>query len=312
MNKSRDLIAKDQVQAVTGSPILLKLRTKEDIAETRKAVRLFSSKTDDTVFGKRVSVNEDVSLLIYSPKESRKTTRLPAIYYIHGGGYVSGSADLYDNEHQEKATKLQCIVVAIEYRLAPEHPHPTPLNDCVAGISWVHNKAEELGIDQARITVMGESAGGGLSASLCHYLRDTSPIQPKNQVLMFPMLDYKTPANPAVSSNTYVGEYVWTHELNHFGWTYLLGGTKITDIDIQYYSPAHAPSFARLPNTYIAVGSLDLLFEESLEYAKNLSRAGVPISMEVVAGAVHGFNFIPSETARKFNERLMGYLADVL
>ncbi|MCC6139397.1 MAG: alpha/beta hydrolase [Nitrospira sp.] len=312
MNNSRDLIAKDQVQAVTQSPILLKLKTKEDIAGTRKSVRLFSSKTDDTFFGKRVTVNDDVSVLIYSPKESRKDARLPAIYYIHGGGYVSGAADLYGNEHQEKATKLNCIVVAIEYRLAPEHPHPTPLNDCVAGISWIHDNAEELGIDAARITVMGESAGGGLSASLCHYLKDTSPIKPKNQILMFPMLDYKTPADPKSSSNKYVGEYVWTHELNNFGWTYLLGENKITDIDIQYYSPAHASNFSGLPNAYIAVGSLDLLLEESLEYAKRLSRAGVPISMEVVAGAVHGFNFIPSETARKFNNRLMEYLAGVL
>lgn len=126
------------------------------------------------------------------------------------------------------------------------------------------------------------------------------------------MLDYKTSINPAEYTNKYVGEYVWTHELNNFGWTYLLGEKKITDIDIQYYSPSHVPNFAGLPNTYIAVGSLDLLLEESLEYAKSLSRAGVPIYMEVVAGAVHGFNFIPSETARKFNERLMGYLADVL
>ncbi|MBS0149417.1 MAG: alpha/beta hydrolase [Nitrospira sp.] len=312
MSQSRDLIAKDQVQAVTESPLILKLQTKEDIAETRKSVRLFSSKTDDTFFGKRVSVNKDVSLLLYRPKESRQNTPLPTIYYIHGGGYVSGSADLYDNEHYEKATKLNCIVAAVEYRVAPEHPHPTPLHDCAAGISWVHDNSEIIGVDAARITVMGESAGGGLSASLCHYLRDTSPIKPKNQVLLFPMLDYKTSINPAEYTNKYVGEYVWTHELNNFGWTYLLGEKKITDIDIQYYSPSHAPNFAGLPNTYIAVGSLDLLLEESLEYAKSLSRAGVPIYMEVVAGAVHGFNFIPSETARKFNERLMGYLADVL
>lgn len=175
MSQSRDLIAKDQVQAVTESPIILKLQTKEDIAETRKSVRLFSSKTDDTFFGKRVSVNEDVSLLLYRPKESRQNMPLPTIYYIHGGGYVSGSADLYDNEHYEKATKLNCIVVAVEYRVAPEHPHPTPLHDCAAGISWVHDNSEIIGVDAARITVMGESAGGGLSASLCHYLRDTSP-----------------------------------------------------------------------------------------------------------------------------------------
>lgn len=312
MSKSRDLIAKDQVQAVTQSPIILRLNTKEDIAETRKSVRLFSSKTDNIYFGKRVMVNEHVSMLVYRPQESQKNTRVPVIYYIHGGGYVSGTADLYDNEHQERATRLRCIVVAVEYRVAPEHPYPTPLHDCVAGISWVHDKTEELGIDTARIIVMGESAGGGLSAALCHYLRDTSTIQPKNQVLLFPMLDYKTSVNPEKYGNHYVGEYIWTHELNNFGWKYLLGEKKVTDIDIQYYSPAHAPNFAGLPNTYIAVGSLDLLLEESLEYAKSLSSAGVPISMEVVAGAVHGFNFIPSETARKFNNRLMEYLADVL
>lgn len=100
MSKSRDLIAKDQVQAVTQSPIILRLNTKEDIAETRKSVRLFSSKTDNIYFGKRVTVNEHVSVLVYRPQESQKNTCVPTIYYIHGGGYVSGTADLYDNEHQ--------------------------------------------------------------------------------------------------------------------------------------------------------------------------------------------------------------------
>ncbi|MGM2927260.1 alpha/beta hydrolase fold domain-containing protein, partial [Bacillus cereus group sp. BC72] len=90
------------------------------------------------------------------------------------------------------ATKLHCVVVAVDYRLAPENPYPTPLNDCVSGITWVYDNAEQLGIDRERITVMGESAGGGLTASLCHYLRDKTKITPRNQVMLFPMLDYKT------------------------------------------------------------------------------------------------------------------------
>ncbi|MBN3789130.1 alpha/beta hydrolase [Burkholderia sp. Ac-20353] len=312
MSNSSHLIAKDQVISVTESPIRLRLRTKDDIEATRAAVRMFSSKVDDTFFGKRVKVNEDVSVLVYEPQKTSKNTLLPAIYYIHGGGYVSGSADLYDNEHHDAAIKLNCVVVAVDYRLAPENPYPTPLNDCVAGISWVYDNSEALGIDRERITVMGESAGGGLSASLCHYLRDKTNITPKNQVLMFPMLDYKTSANPGEFKNKYVGEYVWTHELNDFGWKYLLGGKKVSGIEIQYYSPSYASSFDNLPNAYIAVGSLDLLLEESLEYARKLSCAGVPISMEVVAGAVHGFNFMPGETARKFNARLSEYLVSVL
>lgn len=312
MNKSRDLIAKDQVEAVTNSPIVLKLATEADIAQTRISVKKFSSKLDDTFFGRRVSVSGDVSLLVYRPDELRENAVLPAIYYIHGGGYVSGSADLYDNEHQERANSLNCVVVAVEYRLAPEHPHPTPLNDCFAGISWVHENSKELGIDRSRITVMGESAGGGLSASLCQYLRDKSNIAPKNQILLFPMLDYRTSENPDERKNQYAGEYVWTHDLNNHGWKYLLGKSEISKIDLQYYSPYYAYSFNGLPAAYIAVGSLDLLLEESVQYGLRLSEAGVPVSMEVIAGAVHGFNFIPSETARKFNDRLMEYLSDVM
>jgi acetyl esterase len=312
MSNSSHLIAKDQVSAVTESPTVLKLKTTEDIEATRAAVRMFSSKVDDTFFGKRALVNEDVSVLVYGPSQSAGTELLPAIFYIHGGGYVAGSADLYDNEHHEAATKLRCVVVAVDYRLAPEHPYPTPLNDCVSGITWVYDNAAQLGIDRERITVMGESAGGGLTAALCLYLRDKTRITPRNQVMLFPMLDYKTSANPAEIKNKYAGEYVWTHDVNDFGWKYLLGENKVEDIEIQYYSPAYAPSLENLPRTYIAVGSLDLLLDESLEYVRKLSCAGVPISMEVVAGAVHGFNFIPSETARKFNARLSEYLRLVL
>ncbi|VWC68031.1 MULTISPECIES: alpha/beta hydrolase [Burkholderia] len=312
MSNSSHLIAKDQVSAVTESSTVLKLKTKDDIEATRAAVRMFSSKVDDTFFGKRVQVNEDVSVLVYGPSQSAENERLPAIFYIHGGGYVAGAADLYDNEHHEAAAKLHCVVVAVDYRLAPENPYPTPLNDCVSGITWAYDNAEQLGIDRERITVMGESAGGGLTASLCHYLRDKTKITPRNQVMLFPMLDYKTSANPAEVKNKYAGEYVWTHDVNDFGWKYLLGGNKVEDIEIQYYSPSYAPSLENLPRTYIAVGSLDLLLDESLEYARKLSCAGVPISLEVVAGAVHGFNFIPSETARKFNARLSEYLMSVL
>jgi len=312
MNISRDLIARDQVDAVTGSPIVLKLNTREDIAETRKSVRMFSSKTDDSVFGDRVEVSEHVSALVYRPKQAAGGPPLPVIYYIHGGGYVSGSADLYDNEHQQKADALDCIVVAVEYRLAPENPYPLPLDDCAAGISWIHDNAPELSIDATRITVMGESAGGGLSAALCLHLRDRSAIKPKNQILLFPMLDYRTSESPQTFGNRYAGEYVWTHELNDLGWRYYLGSTSPSQIEEQYYSPAHASDLSGLPAAYIAVGSLDLLMDESLEYAKRLSAAGVPISMDLVAGAVHGFNFLPGETARKFNDRLLQYLKDVL
>lgn len=202
MSISRDLIASDQVDAVTGSPIVLKLSTKEDIAQTRTLVRMFSSKTDDSVYGKRVDVEENVSVLVYRPHRSAIGSPLPVIYYIHGGGYVSGSADLYDNEHQQKANALDCVVVAVEYRLAPESPYPTPLEDCAAGISWVHDNARDLAIDATRITVMGESAGGGLSAALCLHLRDKSAICPKNQILLFPMLDYKTSGNPNSSKTS--------------------------------------------------------------------------------------------------------------
>lgn len=312
MNISRDLIAKDQVDAVTESPIALKLTTPDDIAKTRIDVLKFGSKTDNSFFDEKVAINDSASVLIYQPDGSGMKSPLPVIYYIHGGGYVSGAAGMYDNEHHQRSLLLNCIVVAIDYRLAPENPYPAALDDCVAGIRWAHDNAEEIGIDRSRITVMGESAGGGLSAALCLYLRDNLDIRPKNQILMFPMLDYKTSEDPNSFPNKYAGEYVWTHELNNFGWRYYRGDGHLFENEIGYFSPAHASEYSSLPNTYIAVGSLDLLLEESLHYVNALATAGVSVSMEVVSGGVHGFNFLPGETARKFNERQTQYLLDVL
>ena len=136
----------------------------------------------------------DVLVRLYRPKDVK--TVLPVIYYIHGGGMVLGSINENDTDCKTLVRDVGCVVVAVEYRLAPEHPYPAPLEDCYAGLKWMVEHADDLGIDPARIVVGGESAGGGLAAALCLLARDRGGPMVAMQFLVYPMLDHRT-ATPA-------------------------------------------------------------------------------------------------------------------
>lgn len=262
--------------------------------------------------GERVFLGEDVSLLIYKPSQQQNNTKLPVIYYIHGGGYISGNADMYSFRHQERADKLDVIVVAIEYRLAPEFPFPTPLQDCLKGLEWLYESLKLLGADKDRITIMGESAGGGLAASLNLYIKDKTEYRPKNQILIYPMIDYKTSLDPENYPNKYVGEYLWTHHLNQYAWKALQGSFDIPEDQLGYFSPSYAKDLTGLPPTYMMVGSLDLFFEEDMQYAIGLVRSGVPVTLDLVQGVIHAFYMVLTESSSEYNDRLHSVLQKVI
>lgn len=231
-----------------------------------------------------------VRVLCYTPPPEANPVTVslrPAVLQIHGGGYVIGSPEINDGTNRAMALALGCVVVSPDYRLAPEACWPGPVEDCYAALNWMHEQALALGIDTQRLAVAGDSAGGGLAASLAIYARDRSGPALCFMQLNAPMLDDRSGSTS--EPHPYCGEFVWTAATNRFGWRSFLGmeagGTSVPEQAV----PARVQDLRGLPPTYIQVGALDLFLEEDLEFGRRLSRAGVPLELHVIPGACHGF-----------------------
>lgn len=228
-----------------------------------------------------------IQLFVFRPQSLDR--HAPALLYIHGGGYVIGSASSMLGATRDLAIACRCLLVSVDYRLAPETPHPGPVEDCYAALAWMHANAADLGIDAARIAVAGESAGAGLAAALALLARDRGEMAIVHQHLIYPMLDDRT---CRATANPHSGEFVWTPESNAFGWSSLLGCPAGSEHVSPYASVARAGDLSGLPSAFIAVGALDLFTEEDIEYARRLMRAGVPTELHVYPGAYHGFEIV--------------------
>lgn len=231
----------------------------------------------------------DVRILHYVPPGSAAAPR-PAVLEIHGGGFVIGKADMSDAANRMIALKLDCVIVSVDYRLAPETPWPGARNDNYAALCWLANNAAELGVDPARIAISGGSAGGGHAAALALHARDAGGPAICFQLIDFPMLDDRTCVDP--DPHPYAGEFVWTPAHNHFGWKSLLGVEPGGDGAHQTAAPARAEDLSGLPPAFISIGALDLFLDESLEYTRRLSRAGVPVELHVIPGSYHGSGLV--------------------
>ena len=224
----------------------------------------------------------------------------PAVLHMHGGGYVAGTAlrDLRDIQALSKA--LDCVVVSVEYRLAPETRFRGSLEDNYAALKWIYQHAHELGIDRDRIAVKGESAGGGHATALAMVARDRGEVPICMQVLIYPMLDDRTGSTRRLPR--FIGYYTWTPPKNRFGWTSLLGRPAGSARVPQYSVPARVKDLRGLPPAFIGVGSIDLFVSEDVEYARRLIESGVRTQLTVVPGAYHGFcNFAPrASLSRQF------------
>jgi len=228
----------------------------------------------------------DVRVLLYRP--TNIPTPMPVLLWIHGGGYVLGSADQDEMQVRMVAEEVGCAVASVEYRLSPETPFPGPVEDCYAALIWLHGHAAELGVDAAHIAIGGASAGGGLAAGLGLLTRDRGKVSLAFQLLIYPMLDDRTVVS--TDPNPYTGEFIWTAESNRFGWTALLGQEPGSAGVSPYAAAARAESLVGLPPTFLSVGALDLFLEEDMTYAQRLMQAGVPTELHVYPGAYHGFN----------------------
>jgi acetyl esterase/lipase len=240
----------------------------------------------------------EVVVRLYQPTERPDT--LPALLWIHGGGYVLGSVARGDLVAMHLAKVAQCVVASVEYRLAPEYPFPAPVEDCYAALKWLASQSAALGINTARLAIGGTSAGSGLAAGLALLTRDRAEVDVAFQLLIYPMLDDR---NIAPATATVPDTFVWTRENNLLGWRAYLGrepgGAEVSP----YAAAARAIDLHGLPPAYIAVGDLDLFLDENIIYAQRLLAAGIPTELHVYPGAFHGFNgFAPSaEISRRFN-----------
>jgi acetyl esterase/lipase len=225
-----------------------------------------------------------------------------AIVYVHGGGRICGSVDLYEPLLRHYVQLTGVPFLAVDYRLAPEFHDTIPAEDVFAATRWLFEHADQLGVDSTRIALMGDSGGGGVGAGAAILARDNG-IQLARQILIYPMLDDRnTTPDPALAPTA-----VWTYDDNYTGWHALLGsalgGPSVSPIA----APARLDNFAALAPAYIEVGELDIFRDESIDYARSLIAAGVSCELHVLAGAPHAHDLIGMSFAigrRSFEEKL--------
>jgi acetyl esterase len=209
---------------------------------------------------------------------------LPALVHFHGGGWVAGDLDLYDRPARALARHTGHAVVLVDYRRAPEHRFPAPLDDCCAATRWVVEHAPELGLDPARVGVSGDSAGGNLAAAVCLRLRAGSGPSPAGQVLIYPVTDH---AMDTPSYRAYAEGYGLSAAAMRWNWRQYLARPE--DGADPLASPLRAADLAGLPPAVVYTAELDPLRDEGERYAARLRAAGVPVVLRRWAGLVHGF-----------------------
>ncbi|MDG0808839.1 alpha/beta hydrolase [Cohnella rhizosphaerae] len=239
---------------------------------------------------------------VYEPA-SRDGRVLPALLWLHGGGYVLGHPDYETPACEELAVLADCVVYAPDYRLAPEHPYPAGLEDAYAALAWLAGDAEAQRIDASRIAIGGGSAGGGLCAALALLARDRGGPSLCYQMPLYPMIDDR---HEAPSSYEITEPAVWNRANNIAAWQMYLGGG-----DGPYAAPARAERLEGLPPAYICIGQLDLFRDETISYAARLAQAGVEVELHLYPGCYHAFeNFVrDASVSKRARESYIGALA---
>lgn len=243
--------------------------------------------------------NPDVRVYLINAKPG---TVRPGIVYMHGGGFVFGDARSTLRELQLLCTALDCCVVSVDYRLAPETRYDGSIEDNYAALRWTFTHAAEIGVDPARIAVMGESAGGGHAALLALAARDRREVSVIFQMLIYPMLDDRTGTSRKVPPC--IGTVGWRRDANDYGWRSFLGREPGGRSMPEGAVPARVADLRALPPAFIGVGSIDLFVDEDIAYAGRLIDAGVPAELHVVPGAYHGFDHNPVASIAKRFEAL--------
>lgn len=241
------------------------------------------------------AVNEHVSVRLHRP--GGLPERAPALLWIHGGGTIMGHAAQDDKYLRKLSGRTGFAIAAVEHRLAPEHPYPIPVEDCYAALLWL---ARQPWVDPDRVAIGGASAGGHFAAAVAQRAHDRNDVGITFQMLVYPMLDDRTGAQRDGPRRI-----MWTESDNQLAWQWYLNGA-----DPEEAAPARRKDLSGLPPAWIGVGTLDLFYQESLEYARRLHEAGVPVHEEIVPGAFHAFDQIADKApiSSRFFESQCDYL----
>ncbi len=300
----------DFAEILPALPTVLDFSSVEKVQETRTGALNFAAPVEDRVD----VVKEDrsvpgpagapeVPIRIYRPKAGGGPR--PAVYEIHGGGFMTGSIEMMDSWCQKVAAEIDAVVVSVEYRLAPEHPFPAGIEDCYAGLVWTAGNVASLGIDPGRIAIAGQSAGGGLAAGAALMARDRGGPALCFQVLEIPELDDRldTP-----SMLQFTDTPLWNRPNAVWSWKHYLGPDHQGPVS-PYAAPARAEDLTGLPPAYVSTMEFDPLRDEGILYAQRLLQAGVSVELHSYPGTFHGSALIPTADASRRNaEEVIGAL----
>ena len=250
-----------------------------------------------------------VPVRVYRPADPEGP--VPALLWLHGGGYVLGDAYQDEKANLALVRELGIAVASVDYRLAPEDPFPAATDDGYAALRWLHASADELGVLPDRIAVGGASAGGGLAAGVVLMAHDEAEVHVGFQLLIYPMLDDRTVVRTDLDDRAC---RMWTARSNHFGWGAYLGAEPGVGEVSPYAAPARRDDLTGLPPAWIGVGSCDLFHDEDVDYAGRLADAGVPCHLHVTPGGYHAFDMLQAKAgvSQAFRSSYVGALRAAL
>lgn len=265
----------------------------DNIYQTRNMIKeqYFNKKSIDfnIIVEDKYILNEiddvNIRIRIYKPKNMNKS--LPVLIWFHGGGYVFGIPEVNEDLLIQIVKNLDCIVIAPDYRLAPENRYPAAINDCYQTLLWTIKNKDILMINEQKVAIGGISAGGGLATALALKARDENGPKICFVMALYPMLDDR---NKTLSSYQITDKRLWNRDINIKAWNLYLGENYNKNNVPIYAAPSRAMNLENLPSTYIMIGSLDLFRDEAIEYAQRLLQSGVNVELHVYPGGVHVFD----------------------
>jgi acetyl esterase len=244
-----------------------------------------------TVVEHHVDRADGTALRLVMIRSADANGALPVVLHCHPGGWIIGTPEISGLTLVDMARNLDCVIVSVDYRLAPEHPFPAAHDDVLAALHWVRSNADDLLIDIDRIILAGESAGAAIAAGVALRCRDDGEDQGIIGLsLVYSPLDDRTTAQ---APHPYAGAIGLGADHMQFAWASYLGDRGTLEVS-PYAAPARADSLAGLPPVFLAVGALDPVIEENLGFAQRLIREGIPTTLHVFSGAPHGFDRLES------------------
>ena len=246
----------------------------------------------------------DLPVRIYHP---RLAGHLPVLVYFHGGGFVLGNLDTHDSVARSLAVGAECVVMSVDYRLAPEHGFPAAVDDCLAAVRWVHFHATEIGADPTRIAVGGDSAGGNLATVVALRLRDEGGPALAGQLLVYPVTRLRAPVEGSMAANG-EGYFLTASAMAWFENMYIGDSDHASH---PHVSPSLAKDLSGLPPALVITAEFDPLCDQGEAYASRLSEAGVAATHSRYAGAIHGFFGMPASIGRRAVAEAANWLQEV-